>query len=491
MNGKGKFILSIVGLAVIIVGGVYLYSLLSSPEAKLAKAFENLLEEDVVQIDSEFSVAYDFDFTAEDMDIYGEEAIYFDIFKDIMENITGTSSVILDTENKVMEAGVNYGVSGDIQGSPISLQIPLKFYMDQGAEEIAWDLDPYVGFTEDAVNTAAHHIIPHIPEAKETLALLNDGTYSAEWATEEFTDVITPIAEEILGGKKITETFDTQESIFDSEISDDVTELGSFIAISMFDYLNAEQESFLTEEDDWIYLSSDINTFYDALIYSLKEVKNDDDMLRVYDDILYHYSNEKIDDIKEKLTEDIEGMEEELDDIKEGLNGDFTFGFNIKGGVITSITQEAEVQVNPSVFDEGDPMLDDVTMSATMSMTSQLVYGDDAEFTFYGQDREEFDEAKAQSIIENHVALYMMENYEAFEGIMTPDDTPASPDQNGDTSYQDYELTDDDLALFAAIEDGEVTAEDVGMDETEFYLEVLALEAEGLVAPGTADQYLP
>jgi hypothetical protein len=29
------------------------------------------------------------------------------------------------------------------------------------------------------------------------------------------------------------------------------------------------------------------------------------------------------------------------------------------------------------------------------------------------------------------------------------------------------------------------------MDETEFYLEVLALEAEGLVAPGTADQYLP
>ncbi|UTR13831.1 hypothetical protein MM221_14595 [Salipaludibacillus sp. LMS25] len=491
MTGKGKFVLSILVLGIVIAGGVFAYSLTTSPEVKLAKAFENLLEEEVIQIDSDFSVAYDFDLTPEDMHFHGEEAVYFDIFKDVMENITGTSSVIIDRENKVIEAGVNYGVSGDIQGSPISLQIPFQFYMDEEADEIALDLDPYVDFSGDLIETAAHHIIPHIPEAEETLALLNDGTYSAEWATEEFTDVITPIAEDMFSGKKITHPLDMQNPLFESEVSEETAELSLFMFMTMFDYLSAEDESFLTEEDGWIYLSSDFGSFYEALIYSLKEVKNDDDMLRLYDDILYYYSNEKIDDIKEKLAEDIEEMEEELDDIKEGLNGDFTVGFNIKDGVITSITQEAELQMNPSVFDEKDPMLDDVTMSATVSTTNHLAYGEDAEFSFYGQDRDEFDEEEAQSLIEKHVERFMMENYEMFEALMAPEVTPASPDQNDDTSYQDYELTDDDLALFAAIEAGEITAEDAEMDETEFYLEVLALEAEGLVAPGTADQYLP
>ncbi|UTR13830.1 hypothetical protein MM221_14590 [Salipaludibacillus sp. LMS25] len=490
MTGKGKFVLSILVLGIVMAGGVFAYSLTTSPEAKLAKAFENLLEEEVIQTDSEFSIAYDFDLTAEDIHLHGEEAVYLDIFKDVMENITGTSSFIIDRENKVIEAGVNYGVSGDIQGSPISLQIPFKFYMDEEAEEIAFDLDPYVDFSEDFIETAAHHIIPHIPEAEETLALLNDGTYSAEWAVEEFTDVITPIAEDMFSGKKITHPLDMQNPIFESEVSEETAELSSFMFMAMFDYLSAEDESFLTEEDGWIYLSSDLGTFYDALIYSLKEVKNDDDMLSLYDDVINYYSNEKIDDIKEKLAEDIEGMEEELDDIKEGLSGNFTVGFNIKDGVITSITHEAEFQMNSSVFDE-DPMLDDFSVSGTMSTTTNLVYGEDAEFSFYGQDREEFDEEEVQSLIEKHVGWYMIENQEVFEGLMAPEETPASPDQNDDTSYQDYELTDDDLALFAAIEAGEITAEDAEMDETEFYLEVLALEAEGLVAPGTADQYLP
>jgi hypothetical protein len=470
-------------------GGVFAYSLTTSPEAKLAKAFENLLEEEVIQMNSDFSVASDFDFTAEDMDIPGEEAEYFDIFKDVMENITGTSSVIIDRENKVIEAGINYGVSGDIQGSPISLQIPFRFYIDEEAEEIAFDLDPYVDFSEDFIETTAHHIIPHIPEAEETLALLNDGTYSAEWAVEEFTDVITPLIEDILSEKQVTDSYDLDTCLFSSEHSEDYKELTKFIIIKMFEDLNSDEaDNFITEEDNWIYLSTDVHDLLDAFAYAMKEIEHDDDMLEKFYNIGEEQSNKKIKDIKKEFQDQVEELEEEFDRGKKELTGDVNLGFYIKDNKITSITSDMELELNNS---ESQHSKSEMSISTVMAISIEFMYSEDAEFSFYGQDREEFDVEEAGSLIEKHTAWYMIENYEVFEGIMTPEETPASPDENDDTSYQDYELTDDDLALFAAIEAGEITAEDDEMDETEFYLEVLALEAEGLVAPGTADQYLP
>jgi hypothetical protein len=57
--------------------------------------------------------------------------------------------------------------------------------------------------------------------------------------------------------------------------------------------------------------------------------------------------------------------------------------------------------------------------------------------------------------------------------------------------FFDYELTDEELEFIEAIENQEITHEDVGLSEEDMYYLVLEYEFSGFVSEGTSDLYLP
>ncbi|MCR6110847.1 hypothetical protein HXA35_10930 [Bacillus sp. A301a_S52] len=460
---KVKLGLGIGALAIVVIAGILVYSLLSSPEAKLASALQQMVEEDVIQTESDFNLALDIDADPELLGIYtDEDQASMDLVMDMMQNIHGTSSVIIDNENKVMEIGSSFGITGDVQGEEIDLQIPFHLYFDEEQNEMGIDLDPYAAFLPEVIDLIAYNVVPNIPDAEESLAMYTNGEDVSDFLANELSSLVVPVIEEGFTGKKLTEPMDFDESLFyDNE--EDGKALNIFILEHMFDYLNEHSEDdVVTEENGWIVVNVGEDLLLDAFIYGLEEVEKDSEAKEVYEGF---YEGEVATHI------------EELNDAKEDLEN---LSFSIEASFLIEQGRIVESKSTMSL----SMSQDGVSISLTGDTSSTYSYGDDVEFAFYNAEREELTEADMENIafeLQSVFETYLLENmdYDYYDEDYYEED------------FFDYELTDEELEFLEAIENQEVTHEDLGLSEEDMYYMVLEYEFSGFVAEGTSDLYLP
>jgi hypothetical protein len=194
----------------------------------------------------------------------------------------------------------------------------------------------------------------------------------------------------------------------------------------------------------------------------LEEVEKDSEAKEVYEDFY-----------KEEVATHIE----ELSDAKDDLDN---LSFSIEASFLIEQDRivESKSTMSLSLSEDG------VSISLTGDTSSTYSYGDDAEFAFYNADREELTEADMENIafeLQSVFETYLMENmdYGYYEEDYYEDD------------FFDYELTDEELEFVEAIENQEITHEDVGLSEEDMYYLVLEYELSGFVSEGTSDLYLP
>ncbi|UTR12596.1 hypothetical protein MM300_10135 [Evansella sp. LMS18] len=459
-----KAVISIAVLAVLIIGGFLSYSAFASPELKLVKAVNDIMEEDVVQVNTDFSMNIDFSGSPEDFYLSPDEEIYFDILRDLLQNIEGSNSVIVDSEAKVIEMIGSYGISGDIQGENIKLQLPFGFYIDEEADELAFDLDPYADFFPEIVDVFAFNILPYIPEIEQELLFFTNGEDTGEWISREVNTVLGPVLENTLRGAKFTDSLDLEESIFPEDGEEEY--LAQFMLEHIFDYLNEHGgDSLVTERDDRIYLELDEDLMLHSILHSLREVEADEEAREAFE----KGSDESVESV-------ISDFEEMIDEI-EKLSISFVSGFKIESGRIVESDTEAVISITE----------DGVTVDMSVTADSSYIY-DRAEFSFYGHDRIVFTESDFDEVayelemqFENRMGEIFLEMEEDFY----------FDEDYDDSAYEyDYDLTDEDLEFIAMIEAQEVSHEDFGFTPEEMYELVLELELSGLVEPGTSDLYL-
>ncbi|WP_096186442.1 hypothetical protein [Evansella halocellulosilytica] len=446
-----KFIAGVITLFVVIIGGFLAYSFFTSPEAKLANAIGNLTNEDQIQVDTDFTMSLDFDGHPSEFGLYGEEEVYFNILKDIFQNIEGENSVVVDFENHVVELGGSYGISGDIHGEDVHLQVPFRLYLDEDADEIALDLDPYTEFLSDFIDVLSYNILPNIPEIEEELALFTEGEDVGDFLSTELNTAVVPVVEESIKGAKYKDSLDLDERIFIE--NDDEDYLFHFVIDHMIDYFKDNNDGDLvTEEDGWIILDLDEDLIFHSYLYALNEVKDNEEAKEAF---------EKDSDIDIETA--IADLEEEVDTLEDGTLI-MEVAFMIESGNITA----SNADMTMTFEEEG------VEFNITATASSTYKYNEDVEFVLYGAERKELTEADLDMMfydIELEVESHMEQYIDEFE------------------EYYEYELTEEELELFEAIEAEEVSHEDFGLTEEEMYWWVLDLEYEGFVEPGTSSLY--
>ncbi|TES47456.1 hypothetical protein E2L07_18895 [Halalkalibacterium halodurans] len=96
MIGK-KLWMSLGVIAVVIGVGFFVYSVINnSPEMKLAKGFESLLDAERVQIDSDFEMDIAFDAELAQLGFTTDDEALLEILEDLFKNIDGTGSFVYD-----------------------------------------------------------------------------------------------------------------------------------------------------------------------------------------------------------------------------------------------------------------------------------------------------------------------------------------------------------------------------------------------------------
>lgn len=451
MIGK-KLWMSLGVIAVVIGVGFFVYSVINnSPEMKLAKALDRLLEAEKIQIETEQKGTLDFEISPEELGLAYDEEVYLDIFQDLLQNFEATSSTIYDKEEKVLEVDGSFGISGDVQGENITLHFPISVYLDEKENEWAVDLDPYVQFVPELIDVLAYNVVPNVPEIEQELALIVDGDLS-DWISKEAGAIINPILEGSMKEKKYTFDNKLPASLFEmTEFESESWEyVEQFFVDKMLDYYKEHaEEGFITEEDGWIYLDLDQLLFYESLIYALEEVEADEN------------AKEALEKYDVNVKDAIEVFDEVIDEYKD-TETSAKLGFFIEKGILKQMTAEVT-----SSFEE-----DGATISSTSTSTSTFKYNEDVEYRFYGKDRD--------IITDDDIEQMMYDIEMDFESAI------AQLQQD----YYEEELSEEDLALLAAIEAQEVSHEDFGFTEVEMYFWVLDLELAGLVEPGTSDLYL-
>ncbi|MCR6109807.1 hypothetical protein HXA35_05570 [Bacillus sp. A301a_S52] len=505
---KGKIFLSVIALTAVI-GSLLLYSSLSSPEAKLFSAFNALMEEESVQVESEFTLNHEFDFDSNVFYSYEEEKVT-KMLTDLMEEVSGTSSVIYDKKEKVIEIGVNYDLSGDIYGDEVSLSMPFRLYLDENNDEIVIDLDAYSNLSSDMIDVLSYNIFPHIPEVKETFAQSQNGDYSGTSTAYELDSYFMPIIKDYFEGKAYVIDWELEESLFELEMGEEEAQLTEFILTNIIENFESQGEDnqLIREEDGWIIITFDDHELVDAILYAFEEIENNDDMANLYESI----ASEDLDDL-------IKELELTFKEFKEYSIGETTISFEIKQNKIVTMKTETT-----STYGENG-----ITAESTTSSISTFTYGDEAAFLLYGEDRQKADLDGFFYDFDKELDNYLMELYGDWsDSYYTPgystyydydydwdwrddedydydewfneewdDDYDYDYDYDYDWHYapEDYEyyydyydVTEEQLD---AIENQDVTHLDFGLSEEDMYNWVLELEFARLVEPGTAAHYLP
>ncbi|SDO57966.1 hypothetical protein [Alkalicoccus daliensis] len=373
----------------LIIGGAVLYSFLTSPEIKLARAMESLTKENQVEVTSTYNMSLDMDIDSEELGLYGEEETYFHIMQDILKNMSGTSGLIWDSENKIIEVSSSFGIEGEVYGEDVSLLVPFALYFDEGENNMAVDLDPYAAFGSDLINTVSHQILPNIPELQEELQELTQGEEVGEFFSRELNERFLPVLEEGFSGKQYRDSLDLEESIFAEDADDRY--LGSFIVEKMLDYMREHgEDELVTEEDNWIHVKTDEKILIDSLLYALEEVKEDEEAREAFE----KSSEQPI----EESMEDVEDAREEFEEVDLFVDA----AFLISGNKI----QESLMDITVSFEEEGQ------TLQMSGEVHSEYEYGTEVSYVFYGKDREDITEEQLNDIgyqIDWEMEEFMME----------------------------------------------------------------------------------
>ncbi|GAE31056.1 hypothetical protein [Halalkalibacter hemicellulosilyticus] len=485
-ENKAKFGLGIgIGvIAIFLIGGLIVYSFLSSPEVKLANGLQNLLNEDRVQVESEFDLSYDFDFDELLNDPYMSEMdeFAFNLVEDLFNSLSGTSSIIYDKELDVMELSGTYGISGDISGEDISLHIPISMYFSGEEDVMAIDLDPYAQFIPDAIDVISYNILPNIEEVQEELELITDGEDVGDFFSRELNDLLQPTIDSLLTGKQFSDTLDLDRDRLFTQLEDNERYVLEFVFEKMIEYLDEHnEEELITEEDGWIYVNLDDQLLLQSILYAFEEAKEDEDTLAALEE-----------ELDTSIDTAISNIEEFQEDISE-MTFDFNIGFLIeRGQIVQSIT------TSTFSFEE-----DGVSFTGSSTVNSDYLYGDQAAFSFYDAERDELSEADMEQYfydlemqIESRLEDIYADLYADMYYFEDEFDWDAEWDEDYELDwdydeYYEYELTEEELELIESIESQSVSHEDFDITEEEMYYWVLDLEIEGFVEFGTADYYFP
>ncbi|MCR6097261.1 hypothetical protein HXA31_02590 [Salipaludibacillus agaradhaerens] len=461
---KVKIGIIITSVIILSIAGLIGYSLLTSAEAKLANAIKELFNEDTVHIESEFDISLTSDASSEDWYLYGDEEMIFDLVTDLFDDISGTGTLVLDNENHVLELTSDLNLTSDLHGEDILFTMPFHLYIDEIEDEMAIDLDPYVAFMPEMIDTFSYQIIPNVPMVQEELYLFGNNEEMGDFFSAEFNPLFMPIFEEYFEETQLTQNVTLEESFFHSD--ETTQQLNEFMIGHTLDYISEHHDTgFITVEDDWLYTDLEFDLLIEAELATLEAVKEDVDMTAIYEDVT-----------EQSVTEGIEQLENAVD---EDITGTISAGFLLEDGLIieNSLTFSFEFE------EEG------IHYNLEASFSNVFTYNQDPEFTFYNEER--------HSVSEDIFSDLGLDLEQAFDDYIASiaallygdQEEEAALDENSEVN--DGQLTEDDLWLISLIEERLITHEDAGMDAESFYLFVVDLEDHGLVKNGTSDYYIP
>ncbi|UTR13834.1 hypothetical protein MM221_14610 [Salipaludibacillus sp. LMS25] len=438
---KIVFGVSSLGILLIMIVGIS-YAFTSTPEAKLAQAFEHLLEEDYIQIE--------IDSPPPTLETEGPH----DPIDDLLENLRGTSTLIFDKHEAIVEINglLDTENEGAINGPTLTL--PYHFYIDLQTNKLVLDTDPFVEIAPNLFDLTATYVIPESTELTRLMSHGNGGIYSSEQTAQALDSHFTPVLENHLTEKVATFDLPFEESLL--EPNEDLQLFVSFIFEHVAEELitQNDDDSLLKEEQGAIVLTLDDHQLIDAILHAFDNIEGDDDIQKIYDNLFEE---------GELFTFILNQM---LEEMKEEQSGQTIIRFEMSRNKLTKMTVETS-----TTFEE-------VTGTTTSDMITYLTFNyDPIEFELYGEEREEVN----VNDMTHHLSM-------AFDSLLTSH-SPAFHDvYDIDDSDGNSELTRDELDL---IENGTVTHNDFNLSENEMYLWVKDLELAGLLSPGTSDHYMP
>ncbi|UTR14822.1 hypothetical protein MM221_20125 [Salipaludibacillus sp. LMS25] len=451
---KVKLGLGIGALAIVVIAGILVYSLLSSPEAKLANAFQEMMEEEVIQQDSQFSMSIEVDESFDNLGLTAEDEEAAEFLLDILNNIKGTSSIVMDKEKSIVEMSAALGVVGDIQGEEIDFQIPFSFYTDEANDKMAIDLDPYVEFLPSLVDTFAYDIVPNVPQAEDSVSMITSGENVSDLIANDFDEYVMPFVKETFTNKKLVS--DYKNEAYNEE---DLNDVHRFVVEELFNYLDEHsKEDVISQDGNWVTVKMDNNLLVDSLVHVLNKVHKDEEIADKFENVVGESTDSFI-----TYLEDLNDFLDEQD-----MTVQIKSRYLIEKDRI--VKSEDDILINAQI--------EETNLKVNLDITNEYSYGDDVEFTFYNAEREELTEADMENIafeLQSVIETYMMENI----------------DFGYDEEVVEHEPTQEEQEFYEALENQELTHEDLGLTEEDMYSMVLDCELSGFVAEGTSDLYYP
>ncbi|MBM7542137.1 hypothetical protein [Amphibacillus cookii] len=430
-------------LALLAVAGILFYTLSSSPEVKLAQALGKSINASTVTAESTFDMTLNFESRESNDSLYNGGFLDFDMESAVesFNELTGTSTVLVDNENDIIELSTNTEIATSIDGPTFNLSIPLNIYIDQSNDEVAMDLDPYATLLKDLIN---------LVEGDENVTDAYIMTEEQEMY-DELINLVIATVEEAIGGKKYTDTLNDENYDYGYD-----EEVDQFFFEQMLKFF--AKEEVITESDDQITLTVNQHLFLQAYEHAINELADHDQLLTRYEEA-YGDINEVIDSIDE-----LKVAFEEID-------------FELE--VAFEIEQELIIATDLTFTMSEDDGLELFEVEVTAHTT--YLYDQALDYVFYGEDREPFTESDIE---------YLMSDIE----YVIDDFLTSSADAYYEEAMEDYyetAFTEEELMLFEMIEDREASHEDFWMSEQEFYEWILELESVGLIEEGTAEYYRP
>ncbi|UJW56925.1 hypothetical protein HXZ66_05585 [Bacillus sp. A116_S68] len=456
------------GLIILSVGGVLGYSLLTSPKAELAHGIERLFAEDTVQIESEFDLNITYDDSLFSVDVQGDRDAIVEMIEDLSDSISGSGTMTLDNEKKVLELATTLQITSDIHSGQMALDMPFHLYIDGNEDEMAIDLDHYVSFMPDVIDAFSYYILPNIPSVQAEFDRFEDNQEAGEFLSGEFNPLFMPLFEEYFKEKQLTQPLAQAENIFNSDEKTD--QLQAFMIGQIFAYMEENhEETLLTEDDEWLMSEFELALLTDAVLYSFERIEEDEDMAKLYKELTAMDAKEAKKQFKKKVND------------LENLSDTVTASFLIEDGYIT----ENKLTFTAQIEYEGIPF------NVEASFTNNLTYDSETDFIFYGNDRENITGNLLSDIASDITHTYNDYILEKASWIYWEETAESEFDPEEYGEFYGELLTEDDLWLISMIDQELITHEDLEMEAELFYLFVLDLEEHGLVTPGTSDYYYP
>jgi hypothetical protein len=370
---------SVLCLMIVIIG-VINYAFTLTPEAKLAKALENLLEEDYIQIEIESPPPA--------LEADGPQDPIDDLFK----NLRGTSTLIFDKHEGIVEINGLLDSENNSSANRLTLTLPYHLYIDLQKNNLVLDTDPFVEIAPNLFDLTATYVIPESTELTRLMSHGNGGIYSSKQTAQALDSHFTPVLENHLTEKIATFDLPFEESLL--EPSEDLQLFMTFIFEQIVEELitQNDDDSLLKEEQGAIVLTLDDHQLINAVLHAFNNIEGDDRIQKIYDNLFEE---------GELFTFLLNQM---LEEIKEEQSGQTIIRFEMSRDKLTKMTIETS-----TTFEE-------VTDTTTSEMMTYLTFNYDTpiKFELYGEEREEVNVNNMVNQLSMAFDYYLASNPPAF-----------------------------------------------------------------------------